>query len=897
MNTPLPQESQPDRIRRRKQVLKGIRERAQRLFETGAMGLQVASMLSENLDRFVISIVTETLLSFSESERKSLEQESAILAVGGSARGEIAPFSDVDVLFIYRPRIADLISRYTQAVVPEFWDAGIQLGQRVHTVRETIRKSREDPHLATSLVHIRCLWGDEALTEQLAGRYRRQIARGRRRFIEDCIAGREEERAQHGATVQQLEPDVKKSLGGLRDVHLLQWVAFTHYETTDIETLRKKALLSRDDAVALRKAVEFLTRIRIDLHQQSGRGNDLLTRDEQLRISREWQFEATEAQRPVERFMQEYFQHSMAVEEISRRFVSQHRPMSFLARLQRSFVTHRINDRFVLTPFELDVPAEHLPTVCSDLDDILQIFHTAATYSVNISPRVTEAITRKSSELKSGPSAAGMQLFMQLLGTTGRLAITLRSMHDTNVLEHVIPEWKHVRCLLQFNQYHHFTVDEHTLKCIELCENFRHEETQLGATYRGIRHPELLHLALLLHDAGKGYPEDHSEVGARLAETVCQRLQLTEHQTDIVCFLVHQHLVMADLAFRHDISDPRVLVEFSHRLGTREKLDMLFVLTGADVGGVGPGVWNHWKAELLCEFHERLAMILSGQHPRFHEKERIRRVREHVYSSIVPLEDQGDEAGFRRWIDEQLDEFSTYYLTMTPPARIVADLDIIRSLKTSEIHVEGQFNPESGLTTYRIITDAGYSSSCFHLIAGALTARHMEILGAEITTTLDDFVVDVFHVIDGDYSGVVPASRVDEIRKTVTDVLNGEVEVAALFRRHKTLTSTLSREPAMQLPLRVTIDNDTSDRCTVISIFAHDQPGLLYIITRTLHQLSLSIELAKVSTHFDQVADVFYVTDNDGRKISSESHQQSISRRLLEELKAFEQSTHREFVS
>jgi [protein-PII] uridylyltransferase len=890
-------ESQPERIWRRKQVLDGIRERARRLFDTGAMGLQVASMLSEKLDRFVVSIIEETLIEFSEADRGSLEQECAMIVVGGSGRGEIAPFSDVDVLFVFRPRITDLIDRFSKAVVPEFWDAGVQLGQRVYTVHEAVRKAREDPHLASSLVHIRCLWGDELLAEHLAGRFFRRVIRGRRQFIESCIAGREEERTQHGATVQQLEPDVKKSLGGLRDVHLLQWVAFAYYETTDIGTLRKKSLLSHEDASALKQAVEFLTRVRIDLHLHAGKPHDTLSRDEQLRISETWGFAGNEAQRPVEEFMQEYFRHSMAVAEISRRFVSRHRPSSLSKKIHRAFVTHRLNNNFVLSPTELGVTTEDFSSVCSTLDDILQIYHSAATYRVRISPQLTEAITRAASEMKPGPTARSAALFMKTLSMTGRLGSTLRSMHDTNVLELVIPEWKHVRCLLQFNQYHHFTVDEHTLKCLELCESFAEQDSQIGAAYQGIRHRELLHLALILHDAAKGYPEDHSELGARMARDVCRRLGLSERRTDIVSFLVHRHLVMADLAFRHDISDPRVLLKFSHEVGTREKLDMLFVLTAADVGGVGPGVWNHWKSELLCEFHERLSVILSGQHPRFHKRERLRKVREHVYNSIVPLESQGEEEDFRRWIDQQLDEFTPNYLTLTSPPRIASDLDVIRSLEPGEVHVEGEFSTESGFTTYRIITDAQHSSGCFHLLAGALTARHLEILGAEITTTRDDHVVDVFHVIDGDYSGDVPEARITDIRETVQAVLNGETTVEELFRRHKTLSRVPSRETVMELPIRVTIDDDTSDRCTVISVFAHDQPGLLYTITKTLYQLGLSIELAKIATHFDQVADVLYVTDNDGRKIASESHQQAISKRLMDKLTAFEESTHREFVS
>lgn len=897
MSDSIPLETQPERIWRRKQVLQGIRERARRLFDSGAMGLQVASMLSENLDRFVISVIEESLTRFPEEDCRSLEQECAMIVVGGSGRGDVAPFSDVDVLFVFRPRITDLMDRFTKAVVPEFWDAGVQLGQRVLTVREAVGHARNDPHLATSLVHIRCLWGDESLAEQLAGRFFRRVVRGQRQFIENCIAGRKEEQTQHGATAQQLEPDVKKSLGGLRDVHLLQWVAFANYETTDIETLRKKSLLSREDATALKSAREFLTRVRIDLHLHAGSPHDKLTRDEQLRIASQWNFTGGEAQRPVEEFMQEYFRHSMAVAEISHRFVSRHRPRSLSAKIHKAFFTHRLNGDFVLSPSELGVRTEDLSKVCSSLDDILKIYHSAATYRVQISPQLAEAITQTANELQPGPTKQSARLFMELLRMKGRLGATLRSMHDTNVLELIIPEWKHVRCLLQFNQYHHFTVDEHTLKCIELCESFGDEESQIGSAYQGLRHPELLHLALILHDAGKGYPEDHSELGARMAREVCGRLGLSENQTDIVSFLVHRHLVMADLAFRHDISDPRVLLEFSHEVGTREKLDMLFVLTAADVGGVGPGVWNHWKSELLCEFHERLSVILSGQHPRFHEKERLQQVRDHVYNSIVPLESQGDEEEFRKWIDQQLDEFTPNYLTMTPAPRIAADLDIIRSLQPGEIHVEGSFNSESGFTTYRIITDAQHSSGCFHLLAGALTSRHLEILGADITTTQDDFVVDVFHVIDNDYADNVPKSRIEEIGETVRAALKAETSIEELFRRHKTRSRIPSRKTVMELPIRVSIDDDTSDRATVISVFAHDQPGLLFTITRTLYQLGLSIELAKIATHFDQVADVFYVTDRDGRKISSESHQKAISKRMMDELAAFEESTHRRFVS
>ena len=284
---PAPKKETPaERIQRRKESLRRIRERAAKLFAEGARGLQIASLISEQLDQFAASILDEILTDFPESDRRELRENSAMVAIGGSGRGEVAPYSDADLVFLYRPKIAALFSQFSKRFVAEFWDAGIKLGHRVHTVDDAVKYALEDPHLASSLVHIRPLWGDESLATLLRHRSLRRVIRRRlRAFVEDCVAGREEERRQHGATGQQLEPDVKRSLGGLRDVHLLQWIAFAWYQTSDIGTLRKRDVLTADDAARLNAAVEFLTRVRIDLHLHAGRGNDVLSKDEQLRIA------------------------------------------------------------------------------------------------------------------------------------------------------------------------------------------------------------------------------------------------------------------------------------------------------------------------------------------------------------------------------------------------------------------------------------------------------------------------------------------------------------------------------------------------------------------------------------------------------------------------------------
>jgi [protein-PII] uridylyltransferase len=896
----MPTETPAERIQRRKQALEQIRNRATELFSDGARGMQIASWLSDAMDTYTVGILLETLAEFTKAEQQQLVENSAMIAIGGSGRGEVAPYSDSDIIFIFQPRIADLIANLTKRIVPEFWDAGIKLGQRVHTVRDAATSAIVDPHLASSLVHIRPLWGDDSLATQLKTQFYRKVVRMRLRvFVDDCIEGREEERTTHGATGQQLEPDVKKSLGSLRDVHLLQWIAFAHYQTSDIDSLRRKNVLTPDDAARLKRGVEFLTRVRIDLHLHAGKANDLLSKDEQLRIAEARQIAHVEAQRPVERFMQEYFSHSMAIAEITQRFVSRHRRQPISAVLKRLVMSHRVNRHFVLSEDELDVAPAQLAKICTTLDDIVGIYHSAAMYRVSLSPRLIEAIKSTARNLPSGPSPEAARLFMEILGTLGRCSAIVRSMHDTNVLELIIPEWHRVRCLLQFNQYHHFTVDEHTLRCLEICESFAADDTPVGAAYRNIHARQLLHLALILHDAGKGFEEEHSELGRRMALDVCQRLRLTKHETGIVSFLVHKHLKMADLSFRYDTTDPRVVVEFSHEVGSAEKLRMLFVLTAADVSGVGPGVWTSWKADLLADFYKRLTTTLSGQPPRFHEEERLREIREHVYDSIVPLEPDSEEiaTSLRQWVDKQLDGFSSQYLTMTPPSMIARDLDIIRSLEPGEIRVDGRYDKTSGTTDYHVIADSLYSRGGFHRISGVLTARHMKILGAEITTSFDGIIVDTFHVIDEDFSGVVPQSRIDEVADSIVQGLRQEVAAKELFQRHRRFATEASEASTMGLPTRVEVDTETSDKSTIVLVFAHNRPGLLYTISRTLFKLDLSIDLARISTHFDQVVDVFYVTDNEGQKIASEDQCQAIRDRVLEELSKFEQSTHRDFVS
>ena len=904
-----------------------IHGRARRLFEGSATGVQVAAAISEPIDVFLVDLFVETLSTLGEQQRSVVERNSAVIAVGGTGRGEAAPHSDADLLFLYRGAAGHLFSNCVSQAVRDYWDAGIQLGHSVQTLGESISLARQEPEVATAVVEARLLWGDQTLFAQFKRKFSRRVVCSRLpAFVDDCVAAREKERIQHGSTVHQLEPDIKRSLGGLRDVHLIRWIGFAHYGTAEIDALRLLGALSKKDARLLVAAMEYLMRIRTDLHFEAGKTQDILTREEQLRISEQRRIEAPVGQRPVECFMQTYFRHSTAITDIAQRFVARHRPDSLGSRFVQYVTTRRANGIFKVGRDRIDVLRRHQDFVCGDLEQILKLYHSALIHGVPPSPELTEQLTQSIPTFERSLSGKCVRLFLDILGgQSGHLGTTLRSMYNTGLLELIIPDLAHARCLLQFNLYHSYTVDEHTLRSIEVAEQYEQDHGPLGTAYRAIHHKEILHLALLLHDLGKGFDEEHREVGKRIAERIAERLELPDHLRNTLVFLVHQHLKMSHLAFRRDISNTEVLMEFSREVGSPKTLQMLYVLTAADLTAVGPGRWTEWKAELLAELYNRVMLILSGKPYQFHE-ERLQQIKDHVYVSIVERESPSGDAGMtvglvRRqaneisipdgaaagtvselgdtelqdWISEQLDAFSPHYLSATPPERIAADLDRIRQLHRGKIVVEGRFNHETGTVDYRVIAHEDDTEGCFHRTTGVLTAKRLKILAAQISTSRDGVMVDNYRVIDNDYPDEVPPKRIEEVAGSIRSALQGSADVHQLFQQHRRFQTRGHRAPVSDLPMRVAIDNHSSDFCTIIDVFAHDRPGLLYTLTRTIYETGLSVVLAKIATHLDQVVDVFYVTDFQGKKLEKGDRLRSLQRELEAKIEHFERQGHLQF--
>jgi [protein-PII] uridylyltransferase len=486
------------------------------------------------------------------------------------------------------------------------------------------------------------------------------------------------------------------------------------------------------------------------------------------------------------------------------------------------------------------------------------------------------------------------QVFLKILAGPGAVASTLEAMHRVHLLEKIIPIFATLRGLMQFNQYHKYTVDEHSLLAVGKAEAFAHEPGVIGKVCQEMKRKDLLHLAILLHDLGKGRKEDHCEVGKVIAEETADRLGCDEQETRTLVFLVHQHLLMSNTAFRRDPYDEKVLVPFAKGVGTPDILRKMLVLTAADIAAVGPGVLTKWKESLLVELYLRTLPVVSGERDEMAGPERFKQLvgdvaREFTDTAIMGID----------WIESQLKQFPLRYLYGTGPKRIAAHLGAIRRLKTGEALVEDSFSEALGICEYTVITHDNLTPGIVSKIAGVMASQGLQIQDAQITTREDGVVVNTFQATDPDFAGAPPAERGAEIAETIIRVLKGDEAVERLMSRNTRLSSD-RQLPATREATEVQIDNETCDRSTIIDVFADDTQGLLYAITHSIFQLGLSVEAARISTRLDddiqqslrtggrhQVADVFYVTDRRGTKIEDPARLETIRSTVKEDIDRF----------
>jgi [protein-PII] uridylyltransferase len=617
----------------------------------------------------------------------------------------------------------------------------------------------------------------------------------------------------------------------------------------------------------------------------SGKANDILDRTEQVRLAEMRKYPEVAGLLPVEQFMREYFQHTCDVREIASHFAAAAQPGSMFGWLEPLFSRHV--EGFRVGPATVSATPSGLPRLRGDLAEVLRLLDLSSRRNKRIHEASWQTI--RAAMLQRGPADADqplapevVQSFMSLLAEPARLGDSLRRLHELRVLEQFIPGMTHARGLLQFNAYHRYTVDEHSIRVVEHLTSLMSDRGTPGEVYRSIKDKATLHLAALLHDLGKGYVEDHSDVGARLAVQSAAHLGLHEHDGEILRFLVHKHLRMSHLAQQHDITDNNVVVPFAVEVGSPEVLKMLYVLTLADLAAVGPGVLNEWKQELLTDLYHHAAQLLASDSPAAAAGERVRARRQEV----LDLSRKYDGVA---WWETQVLALPPSCLFAAPPSQVVEELDRIRKLPRHDALAWGRYLPERNVVEYTVGTYEGIAPGIFHRLTGALSSNRQQILSADINTLADGLVFDRFCVRDEDLKPPPPESRLQQISQALVAALKDTAGKPPVFRKVWQPRNTATAAVVQHLPPRVTIDNSTAERCTIVAIFAYDRMGLLYTITRTLFELGLSVSMAKVGTHLDQVLDVFYVADAaSNQKVTDEKRLGEIRQRLLNAIVAHE---------
>jgi [protein-PII] uridylyltransferase len=846
------------------------RAQIQEQHQAGATGKVVTRQMSDLLDSVLIALYQSIIADLSPD----LESRVALVLLGGCGRQDIAPYSDVDLMVLYQGTLNDDLREFSKRVSQDVTDSGLPLGYSLRTPREACSMSLKDAVIFSSITEARFLIGSRPLFDNFVSRFQRLTNKNAANLTKAIVEARKKERREFGETVYLLRPNIKRSRGGLRDIHLIRWLGFVRFGVTDIQELLKRGGISTTDTKQLMASQEFLLQIRNEMHFHAGRAHDGLGRNEQVRLAELLGYSGDDALLSVETFMRDYFRYTSRITYISDHLVAKmlNRNVRGTSMVLSPLLSRQIDEHYIISGNEIGISKNSLNAAKHDLELVLRLMQLACLHDKKLQHDTWIAIRHamlKFPDIKFTREAARM--FMALLSNTQRLGGLLRRLHETQVLQQIIPGFKHVRGLLQFNEYHMYTVDEHSLRAVENAIAFERESSVVGRTYRNIKDKNLLHLALLLHDLGKGFPEDHSIVGERIAEKTGIRLDLPDEDIATIKFLVRHHLLMSHIAMHRDINDLEMVAEFASKLGSVNILNMLFVLTCADVSAVGPEVLTPWKMQLLTDLFHRCTEVLAGDGDagaaasNQHVKDICQRVAVHGKSEVA-----------KQWLLETTQNLPNNYLQSHSAEDIASRFLPIRTLKEGEPKCWIEFDEKRLLYRICLANLDRRRSGNFYRLTGLLSSLGLKIRSADIKPLSGPIMFFAFQFQDTEHGeGELPTWRTDEIKKKAVEVLTGQQTGPPKFRKkwgeEETRALQLSRPE-----INVKTNNRAVNHATIIDVFAFDKPGLLYQISKKIYRLGLDVTYARISTYAHQIIDVFYVTDEDGNKIRNQNQLQII---------------------
>jgi [protein-PII] uridylyltransferase len=859
---------------------RGWNEVKRRFDEEAESGRRAARSLCYLMDQLLRTLYDFTTRHVYPLANPTASEQLCLVATGGYGRGELAPFSDVDLLFLIPYKSTAWAENVVEYMLYVLWDLGIKVGHATRTPEECTRLAKEDLTIRTALLEARYLWGEEKLFHQAAKRFiRRVVATSGPEFVELKLQERDNRHKKMGDSRYVVEPNIKDGKGGLRDLQTMWWIARYLYGGMERDKMIGEDMLTADEMAQFRKAERFLWTVRVALHFAAGRAEERLTFDMQRTMADKLQYKDHPGASGVERFMKHYFLIAKQVGDLTRIFCAvleaRQQKSTFLARFRR---IKKLQDFAVeagrLTFVEPD-------DLIRDPALMIKIFAVADDKDFDIHPDALRLIQQNLSRItnKVRDDEAANDHFLQVLTSRKAGEINLRRMNEAGVFGRFIPDFGRVVAQMQYDMYHHYTVDEHTIRAIGLLS--RIEAGELAQDHplstdviQKVISRKVLYVAVLLHDIAKGRGGDHSVLGADVAKELCPRMGLTAAETETVAWLVRWHLLMSNTAFKRDLSDHKTIQDFCALIKSPERLRLLLVLTVVDIRAVGPGVWNGWKGQLLRELYYAAEEVLLAGHASLGRTERVKAKQAELREALPDWNDKEFEAHTRRMNDA--------YWIAEGPRTLAQNASLMKATDAqgSALGVTARVEQFQDMTKVSVYTQD--HPGLFARIVGGLGVAGATIMDAKIHTSRDGLAMDNFAVQDMDGNAFDSRRQLDRLEETILETLKGNVKPKERLQEKRIFGN---KDEAFEVEPVVLIDNRASNWSTVIEVNAKDRPGLLYDLAYALYRLKLSLFSAHVATYGERAIDVFYVRDLVGQKVKNKVRLRNIEDKLLKAAK------------
>ena len=853
----------------------GRAEIARRLIDHPSKGLEASNAQAYLIDQILRVLLDFTTQNLHPLSNPTTGQRITLIAVGGYGRAEMAPHSDVDIGFLTPGKQTGWAEQVIESMLYALWDLGLKIGHSSRSLDEMVRQAKSDITIRTALLEARYVWGDPVLYDEAARRFKAEVqADTARQFIADKLAERDARHRKMGDTRYVVEPNVKEGKGGLRDLHALFWIGKYIYDVQRAAELVDVGLFTKAEYRLFHRADNFLQAVRCHLHSITGRAEDRLTFDVQREIAERMRYSDRPGKSKVERFMQFYFLQAKTVGDLTGVFLA-HLDEKFAARGRRfGLPTIRRAPRrlhgFILDRGRLALPSDDF--FAADPVRLIELFQLADKHGLEVHPLAMRAAARDAKladDIRRDPRANA--LFLDVLTSRRDPELVLRWMNEAGVFGRFVPDFGRIVGQMQFDMYHHYTVDEHTIRAIGLLGRIERDELSddhpmATAIFPQIVSRRVLYVAVLIHDIAKGRGGDHSILGAEVAMRLCPRLGLTAAETETVSWLVRWHLLMSATAFKRDLSDFKTILDFCDTVQSPERLRLLLVLTIVDIRAVGPGVWNGWKRQLLGNLYDAAEEVLRLGHKQTGREERIAYRQDTLRAAL-----DWDDATFAAFV-KRLPEA---YWIAEPDDVVEHNARFMAASADLPLAIDAQVYAGRGATLVTIY--AADHPGLFYRIAGAIHVAGGNIIDARIHTTRDGMAIDNFLVQDPFGRPFAETIQLARLRTAIEDALANRGKLAD---RLLAKPAARARSDVFDIAPNVLIDNRASNRFTVIEVNAHDRPALLNQLAHALFQSKVMIHSAHVATYGERAVDTFYLTDLTGDRITSAARLKTLERRL-----------------